>query len=107
VPIVQIFVLRLVTWVRRRPLVTTWHEVWGRPYWTEYLGRLGVVAAALERCAIRLPDRIVCPSAETAARIGEYRGPGGVVTIPNGIDVAAIAAPGFTFDPWRLGVETF
>lgn len=92
VPIVQIFILRLVTWIRRRPLVTTWHEVWGRTYWADYLGRLGLLAAVLEWIAIRLPDRIVCPSDETAARIRKLRGARNVVVVPNGIDIAAIDA---------------
>jgi glycosyltransferase involved in cell wall biosynthesis len=91
VPVIQLFVLRLVTWLRRRPLVVTWHEVWGAAYWRRYLGRLGAVAARLERWALLLPDHIVSPSPGTAARIREIVGPSAAVSVvPNGIDLRAI-----------------
>ena len=93
VPVMQIFVLRVVTWLRRRPLVATWHEVWGTAYWRQYLGRLGHLAGLLERVALRLPDRIVCPSEGTASRVREMTGARtAVVVVPNGIDLDRIAA---------------
>ena len=51
-PYFQIFALRLVTSVRRKRLVVTWHEVWSRPYWREYLGPFGVLAWYVERLAM-------------------------------------------------------
>ncbi|MDQ1426016.1 MAG: hypothetical protein QOD72_3514, partial [Acidimicrobiaceae bacterium] len=33
VPYFPLFVLRLVTLIKRRRFVVTWHEVWGRCYW--------------------------------------------------------------------------
>ena len=93
VPVLQIFTLRLVTWVRRRPLVVTWHEVWGAAYWRQYLGRLGVLAGLAEKLALGLPDRIVCPSEGTAVRVREAIGDQkSVVVVPNGIDLDQIAA---------------
>jgi glycosyltransferase involved in cell wall biosynthesis len=92
IPVVQVFVLRLVTLLRRRPLVVTWHEVWGPAYWRQYLGRLGPLAAWLERWALRMPDHIVSPSPGTASRIVELVGDRVPVTVvPNGIDLAGIA----------------
>ena len=55
--------------VRRKPLIATWHEVWGKDYWRSYLGPLGVVAALLERLVLRLPDRVIAVSEGTAERI--------------------------------------
>jgi glycosyltransferase involved in cell wall biosynthesis len=93
VPVMQIFTLRLVTWLRRRPLVVTWHEVWGLAYWRQYLGSLGPIAAAAERWALALPDRIVCPSDGTAARVRAAVGDRkDVLVVPNGIDLQQIAA---------------
>jgi glycosyltransferase involved in cell wall biosynthesis len=91
VPVAQIFTLRIVTWLRRRPLVVTWHEVWGAPYWRQYLGRLGVIAAFLERRAIGLPDHIISPSRATAERLRELSGGRARVSVvPNGINLGEI-----------------
>ena len=38
-PNFHIFTLRVVAWIKRKPLTVTWHEVWGRDYWRQYLGR--------------------------------------------------------------------
>lgn len=93
IPFLQLFPLKLITKVRRKRFLVTWHEVWGRDYWTSYLGPLGLVAAALERWAASLPDHIVAASAGTAARLAELGvQPGRITVIPNGIDVAEIDA---------------
>ena len=73
IPFLPLFPMRLVAWVRRRPMVVTWHEYWGSGYWTEYLGPLGPLAAFVERTAIRLPDRILAASDGTAERLREVR----------------------------------
>ncbi len=92
IPYLQLFVLRVVTWLRRRPLVVTWHEVWGGEYWRTYLGRLGAVAAALELLAMRLPDHIVAASAETGRRVSAMtNGQVRVTVIPNGVNLALAA----------------
>ena len=33
IPFLHLFPLKLVTTLRRKRLVVTWHEVWGRAYW--------------------------------------------------------------------------
>jgi glycosyltransferase involved in cell wall biosynthesis len=96
-PHLQLFTIRLVAWLRHVPLVSTWHEYWGLDYWRQYLGPLGFVAAAIEQATMRLPDRLVTPSPETADRLVARGRPSGAVTVvPNGIDLAVIdaAAPG-------------
>ena len=93
IPYVQLFVLRLVATVKRTTFTVTWHEVWGREYWREYLGRAGWAAWAVERLAMRLPDMIVAASPQTAGRLRQVLGSGApVTTVPNGIDLGAIRA---------------
>lgn len=94
IPFLQLFPTRLVAWLRRKPMVVTWHEYWGSSYWTEYLGRLGRVAAFVEKAAIRLPDRILAASDGTAERLREVRGNGAldVHVVTPGIVAAALEA---------------
>jgi glycosyltransferase involved in cell wall biosynthesis len=68
-PYLQLVPLRIVAWVRRVPLVLTWHEVWGRDGWRTYLGRAGVVGAMLERLCVRFPDAIITVSTGTAEKL--------------------------------------
>lgn len=93
IPFLQLFPLKLVALVRRKRFVVTWHEVWGRDYWTSYLGRLGVVAAWLERLAASLPDHIVAASTGTAERLQDLGvAPDRMTVVPNGIDADEIAS---------------
>ncbi|MEJ2866544.1 glycosyltransferase family 4 protein [Actinomycetospora sp. OC33-EN08] len=88
-PYLHLPVLALVAKLRRRPFVVTWHEVWSRAYWRDYLGPAGTLAWAFERFTMRLPDLVVAASAETALRVGEVvRTP--VVVAPNGVDLGAV-----------------
>jgi glycosyltransferase involved in cell wall biosynthesis len=90
-PYLQIPVLRLIAGIRRKRLVVTWHEVWGRRYWQDYLGRAGVAAWLVEWLAMRLPHHIVAASPHTAERLKATLGQGARVSVaPNGINLAAI-----------------
>lgn len=87
-PYLQIPVLRLVAILKRTPLVVTWHEVWGRRYWCEYLGFAGNAAWLVERLAMWLPDSIIAASPQTARRLRPYVRPRTRVFVaPNGVDV--------------------
>jgi glycosyltransferase involved in cell wall biosynthesis len=91
IPYFQVIVLRIVATLKRKPLVVTWHEVWGRSYWKRYLGRVGFAAWMIESLAMRLPDHIIAASPQTAERlrvVGAYRGP--ITEAPNGIDMDVI-----------------
>ncbi len=91
IPFLHLFPLKAVTLLRRKRLVVTWHEVWGRAYWRSYLGPLGVVAAALERLAASLPDHIVAASSGTAGRLAELGVSSDRITVvANGIDPVEI-----------------
>jgi glycosyltransferase involved in cell wall biosynthesis len=106
IPYLQILVLRLVASVRRKRLVVTWHEVWGRAAWQEYLGRpLGAAAWFTEWLAMRMPDHIVAASAPTAQRLRAIIGERVAVTVaPNGIDLDAVRAVAPDTEPTDLVV---
>jgi len=93
-PYLHIFVARLVCWIRRRPLVVTWHEVW-LEYWGEYLGMLGFFGELFEWLASRCADRIIVVSAKTrrdlvTLGVSEDR----LVVVPNGVTVSEVDAVG-------------
>lgn len=92
IPYFQLFVLRLVATLKRKPLVVTWHEVWSRSYWCSYLGWVGWIFWAIESLAMRMPDHIIAASPQTAERLREILGKHvSITTIPNGTDIATIA----------------
>ena len=69
IPFLQVFILRLVTMLKGKRLVVTWHEVWGRSYWRQYLGIIGIMAWLIEVIAMRMPDHILAASPQTAERL--------------------------------------
>jgi len=92
IPYVQLFALRVVATLKRKPLVVTWHEVWSRSYWCSYLGWVGWAFWAIESLAMRMPDHIIAASPQTEERLREIIGKrASITTIPNGTDIATIA----------------
>ena len=90
-PYLQLLPLRIVASLRRVPLVVTWHEVWGPSYWRQYLGALGVIAAAVERATTMLPRLIVTVSPGTYDRlIALGVPPDKVITVTPGVDAQTI-----------------
>ncbi len=85
-PFFPLFSARLVCSVKRRPLLATWHEVWGRAYWREYLGAAGLIGYITEALSVRLPDLIVSNSPQTTARLLDLRADLRVETVPLGAD---------------------
>ncbi|MGO9583724.1 MAG: glycosyltransferase family 4 protein [Acidimicrobiales bacterium] len=91
-PYLQLFSLRLVTKLRRRPLVVTWNEVWGPEYWRTYLGGVsGSIAWRIERTAMSLPDEILAVSSGTAEQLKSYIGDSVPIrVIHNAVDLGLI-----------------
>lgn len=90
-PFFSTFPIRIITWLRRKPLYSTWHEAWGLNYWKQYLGFWGIFGYAIEKIAVRLPDKILAGSENTAHAILEKLGrEQGVVIAPSGIDLEKI-----------------
>ncbi|WP_286878728.1 glycosyltransferase family 4 protein [Methanoculleus sp. UBA413] len=90
-PYFSCFSAKAASVLRGVPLVVTWHEVWG-DYWYDYLGRRGVFGKAVERLAAGLSDYPVAVSPSTARALAGLGVPGPVPVVPNGIDLARIAA---------------
>src|SRR5579863_1136040 len=92
IPYFHVFPLRLIATIRRKPLVATWHEVWGPEAWRAYLKWLGWLGWFVEITSIRMPDHIISASTQTTERLHRFLGEeASITTIPNGIDIAAIA----------------
>lgn len=90
-PYFHVFILRLVAGIKRKPFVVTWHEVWDRAYWKQYLGWMGSVGWAIEQLAMRIPTAIIAASPHTAERLRQSLGNRScLVAVPNGIDLEMI-----------------
>lgn len=83
------------------PLVVTWHEVWG-DYWYDYLGRRGAFGKAVERLAAGLTDHHIAVSPSTARALTGLGVAGPVPVVPNGIDLARIAAVAPAAEEWDV-----
>lgn len=90
-PYFSCFSAKAASVLRGIPLVVTWHEVWD-DYWYDYLGRRGVFGKAVERLAAGLTAHPVAVSPSTARALASLGVSGPVPVIPNGIDLARIAA---------------
>ena len=91
-PFLQLFPLKFVSQIKRRPMFATWHEVWGTGYWREYLGLPGYLASFIERMSVKLPNHIVAVSSHTGTQLGSVLGYRGKLDIiPNGINSEAIS----------------
>ena len=90
-PFFPLFSARIVTWLRRRPLYATWHEVTDLPSWQAYIGRLpGLIAWCIERLSMRAADTIISVSKQTSDRLRASGVSGRVITVPLGVDLAGI-----------------
>lgn len=90
-PYFSLFTCKLICLLKGKKLNSTWHEVWGKEYWKSYLGNLWMFGYFVERLAVKLPDKIIAVSNDTAERVKNelgYKGP--VEVIPNGVDYEAI-----------------
>jgi glycosyltransferase involved in cell wall biosynthesis len=88
-PYFSCFSTKLVSVVKKIPLVITWHEVWG-DYWYEYLGWKGFVGKATERLVARLTSENVAVSKTTAKNLNNLGLCHKITIIPNGIDLTRI-----------------
>jgi glycosyltransferase involved in cell wall biosynthesis len=77
---------------KRKTSYSTWHEVWGKEYWKEYLGWKGIFGYWIEKLASKMPNKIIAVSDDTKYKlINQLKvNPNKIVVIPNGIDIKAI-----------------
>jgi glycosyltransferase involved in cell wall biosynthesis len=67
-PLLHIFPVKLISILRNKKLILTWHEVWGK-YWFEYIGLAGHVGYLIEKIVTRLPDKIISVSNATTKKL--------------------------------------
>lgn len=90
-PFYPLFSARIVTWIKRKRLVATWHEVWGHDYWYEYLkGPIGIFGFVTEWLSFRLPDLIISNSEHTTKKLKATGVTKTIFTIPLGVDLDAV-----------------
>lgn len=90
-PYFSCFTVKLISTLKRTPIVITWHEVWG-DYWYEYMGWRGFFGKWIEYLASRLAKSTIAVSAMTKRNL-ELLGikDGSTNLISNGIDLRRIA----------------
>jgi len=92
-PHLVLFPLKIVCVLKGKKMVVTWHEVWGKEYWKEYLGpgMKARVAYWVEKISARLPNLIISVSEHNTKRLRsvlKVKQP--IVTIHNGLDMLHI-----------------
>lgn len=95
IPVLQLFPAKAISLLRRRPLVATWHEFWGKDYWIGYLGGMrGTLAGNLEALAAGLADVTIAASDGTRERLTSLGGsdPTRTICVPNGFDGDSVLA---------------
>jgi glycosyltransferase involved in cell wall biosynthesis len=91
-PYFSLFPAKLACLIKRKPLYSTWHEVWGKKYWKEYLGWKGIFGYWVEKLSSKLPSKIITISEHTKDKlINQLKvNPDKIVVIPNAIDIKEI-----------------
>lgn len=85
-PFFPLYSMRIVCWLKRKRMIATWHEVWGKEYWLEYLGWKGWLAWWIEWGSFWLGDGVVSVSKMTTKDLLRVSSNLDIVTIENGID---------------------
>ncbi len=89
-PYLPCFSAKLISSLKKTPLIITWHEVWG-DYWYQYLGWKGFFGKIIERICSQLTNNNVAVSEKTRDMFlklgvrGEH-----ISVVPNGIDLERI-----------------
>jgi len=92
-PHLVLFPLKIVCVLKGKKMIVTWHEVWGREYWKEYIGAgpKSWIAYQIEKLSARLPNLIISVSEHNTRRLRSVlsvKQP--IKTIYNGLDMVNI-----------------
>jgi glycosyltransferase involved in cell wall biosynthesis len=88
-PYFPVIVTYLISRLKRQTLVVTWHEYWGK-YWYSYLGWKGFLGLLTERLALWCSPVCIAVSPLTADQVIKAGYQRDMVIIPNGIDPESI-----------------
>jgi len=91
-PYFSCFSVKIVSMIRRTPMIITWHEIW-KDYWYEYLGWMGILGKIVEIMVSKLTTRSIAVSDMTGKGLESLGVKSQNISIvPNGIDLAKIEA---------------
>ncbi|MEW6407246.1 MAG: glycosyltransferase family 4 protein [Patescibacteria group bacterium] len=93
IPYFHLIFCKIVCLLKRKKLIVTWHEVWGKEKWFDYLGKFkGFFSYWIEKLAVKMPDRIIAVSDTTAERLRKILKikKEKIIVIPNGINIEEI-----------------
>jgi glycosyltransferase involved in cell wall biosynthesis len=88
-PYFSCFSAKLISILKKTPLVITWHEVWGE-YWYEYLGWKGFGGKITEQLVARLTQNNIAISESTKNNLKSLGYRGNITIIPIGVDLQHI-----------------
>jgi glycosyltransferase involved in cell wall biosynthesis len=90
-PYFSCFSAKLLSILKKIPLVITWHEIWG-DYWYEYIGWKGFAGKTTERLVARLTSENIAVSTTTAKNLSNLGILFEIKIIPNGVDIKNITS---------------
>ncbi len=91
IPHFPLFFTKLVCLLKKKKMIVTWHEVWGKDYWLEYLGWRGIFGYLLEKLSVFMPNEIISVSKYTTKKLkNNLKSKKNIYTIPNGNDFEKI-----------------
>jgi glycosyltransferase involved in cell wall biosynthesis len=90
-PYLSCFSVKLISKLKKSPLIITWHEVWD-DYWYEYLGLKGFGGKITERLVARLTQNVIAVSESTKNKLKSLGYRGNITLVPNGVDLQHIAS---------------
>jgi glycosyltransferase involved in cell wall biosynthesis len=91
-PYISCFSVKIVSVLRRTPVIFTWHEVWG-DYWYEYLGKPGFFGKLVETMVSKLASKSIAVSEMTKKGLGSHGiSAENIRIVPNGIDLKMISS---------------
>jgi len=88
-PYFSCFSAKLISKLKKTPLVITWHEVWVE-YWYEYLGWKGFGGIITEGLVARLTQNSIAVSVSTKNNLKSLGYRGNIAIVPNGVDLQHI-----------------
>jgi glycosyltransferase involved in cell wall biosynthesis len=90
-PHFPLFFTKLVCLLKKKKMIATWHEVWGKDYWQEYLGFKGIFGFLIEKLSVLMADEIISVSKHTTEKLkSNLKFKKKIYTISNGNDFEKI-----------------
>ena len=88
----HLFPIKLACLIKNKPMIITWHEVWGKDYWIKYMGKKGIFGYWIEKLASKLPNKIISISEHTTNNLINKLNVKSekIITIPCGININKI-----------------